>query len=306
MATSELCARAEEAHRAGLLEDAVALFAALDLAEGVAATDRIRVSLAQGKLFTDRVFHANRGYDEAIATLEAAHVLAERVAEALSGATALDMMGFADYYRALQAGDKDYSPLLGRFQAALARREQLNDSRGVADSLFHIGLIHERLGEDDGALDMYRRAYTLAKERGHELELSYAARHLGGLALEAGDFDAARRFFRESLTLRQQAGYTLLLPLAHIALGEVMLAQNDLDGAASQYGQAHTLAQSMQSPLVSVSSLLALSELAHARSNENARREYVEQALSRARAADLPIGIRGAEAALAAITQDRR
>jgi tetratricopeptide (TPR) repeat protein len=301
---AQLCARAEEAHRAGRLEDAVALFAALDLAEGATETDRLRVSLAQGRLITDRVFHANRGYDEAIATLEAVYALAQQLGDERLGATSLDLIGFADYYRALQAGDKDYRSLLGRFQAALARREGLDDSRGVADSLFHIGLIHERLGETDMALDMYRRAYALAKERGHELELSYAARHLGGLALEAGDLDAALAYFRESLALRQEVGYTLLLPLAHIALGETLLARNDVNSAAREYEQAHALAQGMQSPLIMASSLLALSELAQARGDEDARREYAEQALSSAREDDLPIGVRGAEAALAAITQD--
>jgi tetratricopeptide (TPR) repeat protein len=302
---TEALARAEALHRAGRLDDAVALFTAPDLTAGVTEPERLRIALAQGKILADRVFHANRGHDEAIAILGAARSLAARLDDERSAITALDLMGSADYYRVLQDGGGDYGSALEQFKIALARREALGDTRGVAESLFHVGLIHERLEQYDEALDFYRRSYTLARERGHLLEQSYAARHLGGGAQEMGDLDAALAYFRESLALRQGIGYPLLLPLAHIALGDVMLARNDVDGAASQYEQAHTLAQGMQSPLIMVSSLLALSELAQARGDEDARRDYAERALSHAQKDALPLGIRGAEAALAAIAQER-
>jgi tetratricopeptide (TPR) repeat protein len=298
------CARIEALHFAGRLDDAIALFAARDLTEGAIEPERLRISLAQGTLFADRVFHADRGYDEAAAILDTARALAERLHDERSAATALDLLGMADYYRVMQAGSDDYAPALQRFQTALARREELDDSRGVAESLFHVGLIHERWEQYDDALDFYRRAYTLARDYGHLLEQSYAARHLGGGEQEVGDLDAALVYFRESLALRQEVGYTLLLPLAHIALGEVMLARNEGDGAAHEYEQAHALAQSMQSPLVMVFALLALSELAHARGDEDARREYAEQALSRAQEDRLPLGGRAAQAALAATAQE--
>lgn len=298
---SELCARAEALHRSGRLDDARAVFSELGLAMSAPDPERLRILLAQGKLLTDQVFHAGRGYDEAMGTLEAARALAEALGDHLASATALDLLGMADYYRVLQAGGTDYGTSLERFRATLAQREALGDTRGVAESLFHIGLVHERLEQYADALDRYRRAYTLARENGHLIEQSYAARHLGGGAQEMGDLDAALTYFGESLALRQEVGYTLLLPLAHIALGEVMFARNDLDDAAQEYQKAWALAEGMQSPLVIVFSLLALSELAHARGDEGARREYIEQALSHAQKDDLSTGIRAGEAALAAL-----
>jgi tetratricopeptide (TPR) repeat protein len=301
---AEVVARAEALHRAGRLDDAAALFTASDLTNGATELARLRIALAQGKVFTDLVFHANRGYDEAVATLNAARALAARLDDERLAITALDLTGSADYYRVLQAGGRDYGSALEQFKIALARREAFGDTRGVAESLFHVGLIHERLEQYVEALDFYRRSYTLARDRSHLLEQSYAARHLGGRAQETGDLGTALAYFRESLALRQEVGYTLLLPLAHLALGEVMLAQNNADGAAREYEQAHTLAQGMQSLLIVVSSLLALSELAHVRGDEDDRRDYAEQALFRAKQDDLPLGVRAAEAALAAITQD--
>jgi tetratricopeptide (TPR) repeat protein len=306
---SDLHSRAAMLHRAGRLDDALALLGSAGqsglVTSDEAASEVLRLTLLRAKILTDRIFYANRGYDEAVETLEAADTLAQRLDDQLSASTALDLVGMADYYRVMQAGSADYGSALPRFQVALARREELNDSRGVAESLFHVGLVHERLEQYDEALDMYRRAYMLARERGHLLEQSYAARHLGGGAQEMGDLDAALAYFRESLALRQELGTTLLLPLAHIALGEVMLARQDADGAAQEYEQAHTLADGMQSPLAIVFSLLALSELAQARGNQDARHDYAEQALARAQEDDLPLGVRAAEAALAAIAQER-
>jgi tetratricopeptide (TPR) repeat protein len=306
---SDLHSRADTLHRAGRLDDALALLGSAGqsglVTSDEAASEVLRLTLLRAKILTDRIFYANRGYVEAVETLEAADTLAQRLDDQLSAATALDLLGMADYYHVMQVGSVDYGSALQRFQAALARREDLTDSRGVVESLFHVGLVHERLEQYDEALDMYWRAYALARERGHLLEQSYAARHLGGGAQELGDLDAALAYSRESLALRQELGITLLLPLAHIALGAVTLARQDVDGAGQEYEQAHTLADGMQSPLAIVFSLLALSELAHARGNEDARRDYAKRALSRAQEDGLPLGIRGAEAALAAIAQER-
>ncbi len=301
-AIGELCARAEVLRQAGRLEDALALLGDTDgrpVDPGtVAPPDRLRLVLLRARILTDRIFHANRGYGEARAALEDAQSLAEQLGDEGSAAAALDLLGLAEYFGMLQAGGKDYEAPLGRFRAALARREALGDMQGIAESLFHVGVVHERLEQYDQALENYRRAYALAKEHGHQLELSYAARHLGGGAHAMGDLDAALALFEESLALRQELGYTLLLPLAHIALGDVLLARKDVDGAAGQYEWAHTLAQGMQSPLATVFSLLALSEITQAHGDADAARGYAERALTLAETADVPLGIRAASATL--------
>jgi tetratricopeptide (TPR) repeat protein len=301
---SELCDHAEALRRAGQLYDALALLGRTDRpdpdpdldASGAPPGDVLRLALLRGAILADLVFHANRGYDEAVATLDAARALADRCGDGVSTATALDLVGMADYYRVMQAGSGSYEAPMGRFRAALTRREALGDSRGVAESLFHVGLALERQEEYDQALDNYRRAYTLAKERGHLLELSYAARHLGYGAEAARDRDAALAYFEESLTLRQELGYALLLPLAHIALGDVLLACKDMDGAAGHFERAWILAEGMQSPLARASSLLALSRTAQARGDADAALSSTERALTLAKEADVPIAIRAASA----------
>lgn len=192
----------------------------------------------------------------------------------------------------------DYRHLLARFQANLVRREALGDTRGAAESLFHIGLMHERLREGDHATAAYERAYALATERGHKQELSYAARHLGFACFVRGDLDAALRYFEESLALRQEVSYMLYLPPAHVAVGDLLLARGDTDGASRHFEQAHALAEGMQTPMAVVFSLLALAELAQARGDRVLCRTYAERAQARAQADDLPLGIKVASAML--------
>jgi tetratricopeptide (TPR) repeat protein len=295
--------RAEALYRAGQMEDALALLPAGQLTQPT--PESLRVLLLRGRMLTDQVFHANRGYGEAQASLRAARTLAQQLGDEAAAINALELLALADYYRMLQTGAGDYRPLLARFEETLARREALGDTRGIAESVFHVGLIHERLSEREQAWEAYERAYQLAKQHGHKTELSYAARHLGSASFESGDLDAALSYFEESLALRQEAGLTLNVPLAHLAVGDVLLARQDRDGAARHYEQAYALAQGMQSPLAVVLSELALSELAQARGDTDARRDYAEQALSRAQVAELPLGIRAATAALDALRHDR-
>jgi tetratricopeptide (TPR) repeat protein len=260
------------------------------------APESLRPALLQGKILTDWVLHAKRGYHEALLALDAVSALAGPLGEDEVAATALDLLGLADQFHMLQVGSGDEEAPLGRFRAALARREALGDSRGVAELLFHVGLAYERLEQYDEALDRYQRASARAKRHHHRLELSYAARRLAARALAAGNLDAAIELFGESLSLRQQLGCALLLPLAHIILGDALLARTDRDGAAREYEQAHALAAGMQSPLTTIFAFLALAELAQARDQQDARRDYAEKALSHAQEVDVPVGIRAAKA----------
>lgn len=299
--TSDTYLRSEALHCAGRLDDALALLADAHPAQPTSAS--LSLLLLRGRILADQVFHAGRGYGEAVASLSEAHALAEQLGDERAAIDARELLALAEYYSAQQGGAENYAQLLTRFEETLARHEALGDSRGMAESLFHVGLMHERLHENDQARLAYERSYVLAKEHGHPRERSYAARHLGYASFAAGDLSAAQQYLEESLALRQELGCALILPLAHIAVGDVLLAQRDKEGAARHYEQAHALAEGMQSPLAVVFSLLALSELASARDEDETGRDYAMRALSRAETDELPLGVRLASATLQAIAE---
>lgn len=236
------------------------------------------LALALGTLHTHRAFQWHRGFDSVNIALERANELAESAGDPGLLADVLDAFGLARYYQILLTGAGSYEGPRDDFREALARREHLGDTRGMAESAFHAGLATERTGEVATARALYEQARDLAELHGHRLELSYAARHLGGLAADAGDLDAALALFEQSLELREQVGYTVLLPAAHEAVGDVLLARGDVGGAEEQYRQACDLALAMETPFSQVTALSTLTALLRRSGRAGEAQQYTERA----------------------------
>jgi tetratricopeptide (TPR) repeat protein len=114
------------------------------------------------------------------------------------------------------------------FERALEIRERLGDRRGVAESLFHIGLVHQITRQDGpAALTCFRRSYELAREAGDAILMSYAVRHVGYVEQAAGSLDAAQAAFEESLALREANGWRPGVAAAQLALAAVLAAKGD-------------------------------------------------------------------------------
>lgn len=128
---------------------------------------------------------------------------------------------------------------LPSFEQALALRQELGDREGVAESLFHIGLVHQLVrGDDERARGYFRESYAVAEEAGDELMKSYAVRHIAAADETVGDLEAARRGFAESLALRERAGWRAGTAAAQVALAAVLRRQGRRDEARALAEQA--------------------------------------------------------------------
>lgn len=108
------------------------------------------------------------------------------------------------------------------FERALALRRELGDERGIAESLFHVGLVHQVVrGDSPASREFFQESYDRARALGDELLMSYAIRHVAFADQEAGDLEAAERGFRESLELRERAGWVAGVGAAQLALGQL-------------------------------------------------------------------------------------
>jgi tetratricopeptide (TPR) repeat protein len=82
------------------------------------------------------------------------------------------------------------------FERALEIRKRLGDTRGIAESLFQIGLVQQiARGDVSTALSNFRRSYELGREAGDGVLMSYAIRHVGYVEQASGNRDAARAAF---------------------------------------------------------------------------------------------------------------
>jgi tetratricopeptide (TPR) repeat protein len=281
-----LCDISESYYYLGRLDDAIKLLKIgeqLLKAKEVTRHDQLKFLLQSGKILTSSIFYRNRDAEEALATLAHAKQLAAFVRNEQGEADALDLLGFAYYYKQLMTKEGESSTALAYCQQALERREVLGDQRGISESSFHVGLIYENGDQPDldQARIYYTRAYQIARQHGYKLEQSYAVRHLGGLLAEMqGDLKQAQQYFEESLALREEIGFKITLPFSHLAVGEICAKRNELTVAARHYQRAEILAREMEQPVARILSQLSLGEIYLAQQQRPQALECIEQAYS--------------------------
>jgi tetratricopeptide (TPR) repeat protein len=259
--TRSLCDIAESYYYLGRLDDALRLLDAgiqVITQPEVLPGDRALLLLQRGKLRATTIFLANGDVNATLADLAHAQSFAAGINDRRLLGQVLNLIGQTYYFDILNNGGQDWSTPQTYFEKALEQQEAIGDSAGACDSIFQLGLLHERKAEHDQAAEHYRRVLDLTAQHNHKRERSYAARHLGFIYHRQGDLEQARRLFEESLALREQIGLKLYIPFAQIALGDVLLDQGDSAGAIDRYWRAYKLAEEMGLKAGLISALLSL------------------------------------------------
>jgi hypothetical protein len=163
-------------------------------------------------------------------------------------AVALDQLGMVMHMRALDnlgLAEPDAEQAL--FQKALDIRREIGDTEGTAESLFHIGLVHQVLRSDwYAALPFYREALGLAEASGDPLLRSEVHRHVGFFhAVHENRPDVALPHLQLSQQLREkldEPGWTVS---GLTALGRCELAAGMKGDAVAHLRRAVRLARKL-------------------------------------------------------------
>jgi tetratricopeptide (TPR) repeat protein len=240
---SNLIEASEAVRRAGRPADALHM---LELADAVVASpaaplDRARLQLQRVRCNYYQASLAGTPQDANIEELRALLTQAGKLADARLLADVRDNLGLAIYSRDFRQNGMEEPRQL--FEQALAARRKLDDRRGIAESLFHLGLTLEN--KKDPSADELRRAVasheealSIAAAGGFDIEASYAVRHLAGHKQDAGQLDEALAGFERSLMLRTRAGYVIYLAPALMAVGDVWKAKGNTSKAREYYERA--------------------------------------------------------------------
>jgi tetratricopeptide (TPR) repeat protein len=232
----------ETVRRAGRPADALRMLA---LAEPLISAEASPVERLRLRLQRARCAQSNSRLtgspDNAIEELRAILGAAEPLRDARLIADVRDQLGLAIYSRDFRQTNLEESRRL--FEQALRARRSIDDRRGVAESLFHVGLTWENK-KDPSADELQRarasheEALAIAEAGGFDIEASYAVRHLAGHKQDAGDLDAALAGFERSLELRLWAGYHVYLVPALLAVGDVWNAKGNKTKAREYFERA--------------------------------------------------------------------
>jgi predicted DNA-binding protein (MmcQ/YjbR family) len=121
---------------------------------------------------------------------------------------------------------------LALVERALAMRRELGDEAAIAESSFHVGLVHQLFTNRwDLAEERYREAHELAERAGGALLRSEVHRHLGIVCWHHGDNEGALRELRRSLELREEAGQEDWTASGLVGLGHASMAAGRLADA---------------------------------------------------------------------------
>jgi tetratricopeptide (TPR) repeat protein len=143
------------------------------------------------------------------------------------------------------------------FEQALALRKEVNDQKGVVESLFCIGTTHQhktaRIDEDlERAFECFQEAYALAEEGGFRREKAPVARHLVYIfGHHKGEPDRALAYHQEFLNVNEDLGFKLCLPPAHTMVGLAHYEMGDPEKALKHFEAAQAIAEEIgaQHPL---------------------------------------------------------
>ena len=143
----------------------------------------------------------------------------------------------------------------------------------------------ERQGQNESAVDVYRRAIELSNQAGLTDHTAFALARLGGVALARGDLRQAEDLCRRALAAADAELSPWTAAYVRVQLGRVLAAAGAADTAARLYRNAlesserpqpHRARESLQLMLAGSphkAALLGLAELADARGDEAAAAE---------------------------------
>lgn len=137
----------------------------------------------------------------------------------------------------------------------------LDDPRGMAESLFYHGLLYQRFRADQAqALEFFHRARNLIEYKGFPIELAEILRHTGYVYQQRGDLIAAHACHEQAVAYLNHSGFRVYLPLALYALGMVLMEQGRLDEAGPHFEHALAVAEEAPPNILHIGSLFGLGD----------------------------------------------
>jgi tetratricopeptide (TPR) repeat protein len=133
---------------------------------------------------------------------------------------------------------------MGHLQNALKIFEKQKIKPHIADTYHFIGLLHERMGNFETSLTLYRKSLDIRREYNNQHEIATSLKQIGTLWGKKGNLDLASNFFKESLSIRQSMGENKYeISKLHINLGIVNRLKGKLKEALVEFNQSLSLSE---------------------------------------------------------------
>jgi len=175
-------------------------------------------------------------------------------------------------------GDLDRAEALCRESLVLYR--SVKDSRGVAWSLYHLGVAAYTKGDETMARSLLEECRACAEEVGDNRSLAYLLLFQGMAAIERGEYAIARPPLEESLALLKEMSNNedIVWPFFHLA--RALFAQGEQTHAQSLVEEGLALARQTNYQFASAAGFYLLGRFAFDQGKMTAARSYLEESLA--------------------------
>lgn len=181
--------------------------------------------------------------------------------------------------------DERFSEAHEQWHKAAALYEEAADSQGLQFAWMKAGLLSQRLGVVDRALEELTQAVGLARAPGAERALAITLSHIATLHAMNGRPRDAAEAWNESLLLATGLGDDKLVGVIANNLARLMLDRGDLDEAELAFYKARAAAERSDDRLGVATADNALGEIARNRGQNELARDLFERAFEGAHAA---------------------
>ena len=135
----------------------------------------------------------------------------------------------------------DTQQAMALLEASLGLREQLGDTRGIAQTLSNLGILVAGRGEYERASALHAQSLVLNRALSNDWGVAASLLNLGNLAIEQGAYERAVALHEEGLALNRQINDAVGIALSMNNLGVALMMQGDYERAAPLYEESLSL-----------------------------------------------------------------
>ncbi|MEO1644812.1 MAG: tetratricopeptide repeat protein, partial [Chloroflexota bacterium] len=158
-------------------------------------------------------------------------------------------------------------------QQGLAIRKEIQDQKGITESLNHMAIVVADQGDFDSALDLFEQSLVIQQKRGDKRGIATSLNNIGTVSRLQGNITRARALHQQSLAIKQELGDKRGIVSN---LNNLANIQEDDDLAKELYQQSLAINQNLGDKRGIFHGFLGLAKIAFKQSDEQAPSWYVQ------------------------------
>jgi tetratricopeptide (TPR) repeat protein len=131
--------------------------------------------------------------------------------------------------------NRDLQATRSMFEHSFELFQKWNDQRGIALSIFHLGILESASNHDEAALSLLEKSLSMHLKLGDQFFIARTSAFLGGTLMKQKNYEKSRRMFEQRLRLDQELQFWDGIADGWFDLGELFQIQNKYEQAFECY-----------------------------------------------------------------------